>query len=860
MNKNFFIVYSQSLFVYNSISRKISAPFYLFFLFFWGIHFALSAEGIPQVQISDTRQQIDLNGDWSFKKKGEDDWRNINLPSVTDEIGDLFFRRSFEITENARNSQLILVFEGINFASKIKFNEQYISSQSHGFTAIEIPIPHKLIRYSGDNTLEIEVNTKLRNNSIPLRHALLSPLPVRGIFRDIYIEVQPAIAIGPVDIQSELFNRSTTAKIKLLVETVAAQFVRDLMDLDAESLKVICSIRSEKSQNQVLARAQQNFELNDELKNQTNLVVEVPNPTMWSLSSPNLYTVEISIQHGNNQIDQIKKKIGIRKLALSSYSLLLNDAPLQVKGIGFLEDSNRIITSGNALATLQEIKSSGFNTISWHVPPLHHALNLTDSLGILNILNVPLWNVPGGVLADEEFDERVSSLITKIVTLAASHPSVLALSLGQGFDPASDGTQFFLSRQIEQTRENHPFFITAGFRGYDTMLSQIKLDFISFDLTLNSGNDWKGWLAGWLQQGQENPLLFSNISVPYFETKSDSENVSIYEATQAHYLKELIKQIQEEPTMGYVLSSLYDWQLSYPSMLSLKNSGKNLLPIGLATVENVPRMSLNMIQNFNKGTGYQFEFQQTMQEGLDIVFILYGLFIIIFFLYFFRKDHRLRGNFIRILSRPFGFHQELKDGRKIPWFTTLIILFSSISSWGLILGSVFSFLQNHPLFDFLISQLSPLSSVNIVLIYISWYPILGIIGFSLFIAGLITILAFIIKFLSIITGRYLSFRNALTLTYWESCIFIFLLPIAFIFYRLMYVTPIRFLLLLLLIIFLVWYIYKIFLGIRTIFSIKPGLIIALFICIPLILIAVLDILYNQNTGLNAHLVYILHLW
>lgn len=856
---------SNFLFFQAHLSTKISMSFkpcfvFIFFclaaLFFW---LPLYSQEPDQTLDTETRQVIDLNGEWSFKKKGETDWRKIVLPSPTEKIGDLFFRRTFEIPANIGDSQFFIVFEGINFSSRIKLNDQYLSSQSYGHTSILTPIPKNLLRLRGSNVLEVEVNTSLGNKTIPLRQALLSPLPLRGIFRDIYLTIQPAMTISSVVVKSELANSLSAAKLDLEIEILSTELAFNTMVADNDSPKVVCVVRDEES-NQILATAEQSFRLNNELKNQIQLSMEFQNPKLWSLVFPNRYSVEVRILYKNKLIDEVEQKIGIRELKLDNNHLFLNGELLPVKGVTFLENKSRILTDEQALTLLQEIKSNGFNTITWHNPPPAHVLELTDSLGLLNILRVPLWNVPGAVLSDPEFSGRMSSLLGKMVQLASNHASVLALSLGDGFDASSVGTQSFISDQLNVVGTENQFFITSGFRNYDSSLSEFAFDFITFNLTLHGYSDWRKWLANWIDEGSGIPILYSDISVPYTATRSDSENVSIYEAIQAQKLKKLIEDIQKEPTLGFMLAALYDWQISYPSVLSLKTSDRNLLPIGLFTVSNEPRMSLSMMQNLNKGTGYQFEFQQNTIERFDTIFIVYGLIVIVLFLIFFRRDHRLRGNFIRILSRPFGFYIELKDGRKIPWFTTSIILITSASSWGLILGSVFSFLRHHPLFDFLISQFSPSNTVNIVLIYMSWYPILGIIGFSLWTAVLITVLAFYVLFLSLITRRRLSIRNSLTLVYWESCIFIFLLPVAFIFYRLMIISPIRLLLLLLLIIFLIWYIYRIFTGIRTVFTIRPGMTIALFVGIPIILILVLDILYNQSNGLNAQLVYLIHLW
>ncbi len=815
------------------------------------------------IPVTATRKFVDLNGEWTYRKRGEAVWQSVSLPHPTEEIGHLFYRRTFSLERDTSASQSFLVFEGINFSSRVRLNDQYISTQSHGHTSFQVLIPSSLLRLGSDNILEVEVNTALDDRSIPLRHALLSPRPLRGIFRDICLVTLPSLAIYSARMDADFFPDLSAVKLNFQIEVGAHELALPRSSLaDPASLqpRLVYMIREERLQDRIVASGEQTIEFTDDLRQLVDVSFDLPNPRLWNLSSPRRYILELQLRQGETVLDSYRQKIGLRELTLGKNEIHLNGTPTPLKGITYVEDRQRVLTRRDALSILQKIKALGFNTISWFSPPPDHTVSAADSLGILSIFQLPVWNVPGSVLADPGYQERAGSLFEELSKLTSRHASGIALSLGEGFDPASAGTHDFLGNLLTAAGARKSFFLTAGFRNYDDSLSELRLDFLTFDLTFHRRNEWRNWLARWLADGPGSPVLIADISIPYVSSRPDSENVSRYEAQQAYHLKNILSRIQREPNMGFVLSTLNDWRLCYPSMLSLSGSNKMNLPIGLADFDETPRMALNMVRNMNHGTGYQFEFEKHPEDHADVIFIIYGLVIITVFLYFFRKDHRLHGNFIRVLSRPFGFHVELKDGRRTIWPITIIILLTSVSTWGLILGGAFSFLRTHPLFDFLISQLSPIILINTLLIEMSWHPIPGVAGFSIVVALILSALGIYVFFLSLTTGRNLSIRGAMTLVYWESCIFIFLLPMAFILYRLLSLAPIRLLLLVLLGIFILWYVYRIFVGVQTVLAFSPGLTVALILGIPLLAAIVLDILYNQTRGLNAQLGYLFHIW
>src|SRR5690606_33800433 len=68
--------------------------------------------------------------------------------------------------------------------------------------------------------------------------------------------------------------------------------------------------------------------------------VHVPNPSLWHFDHPNLYTVSIEVNDGNNIKDKISQRYGYRKIEIKGDKLYLNNEPIRLPGIEWMPGSH----------------------------------------------------------------------------------------------------------------------------------------------------------------------------------------------------------------------------------------------------------------------------------------------------------------------------------------------------------------------------------------------------------------------------------------------------------------------------------------------------------------------------------------
>lgn len=157
--------------------------------------------------------------------------------------------------------------------------------------------------------------------------------------------------------------------------------------------------------------------------------VTVPKPALWAPGSPNLYDLEIAVP-GEAGVQQ---RVGLRELRRRGSTLLLNGAPVQLRGASIHEDAPGRGDGVNATdmdAIVRDLQSIGANaTRAQH--PLHPALlERLDAAGILLWMGIGPVDAPGawtsrGPKLQAQARRRVRTTYFQTQT----HPSIIAWNL-----------------------------------------------------------------------------------------------------------------------------------------------------------------------------------------------------------------------------------------------------------------------------------------------------------------------------------------------------------------------------------------------------------------------------------------------
>jgi hypothetical protein len=171
----------------------------------------------------------------------------------------------------------------------------------------------------------------------------------------------------------------------------------------------------------------------------TQARVTIDNPSLWTPDHPNLYDLDLKV----GAESEYRARVGLREVTRDGTRLMLNGAPLSLRGASIQED---IRGSGDALSPtdqdtlVNELKALGANATRSQHPLDLGLLERLDAAGILVWQGIGPVDSPGYWSSNTPALERLAEKRARItVRQAQTHPSIIAWNLanevaGNGHD------------------------------------------------------------------------------------------------------------------------------------------------------------------------------------------------------------------------------------------------------------------------------------------------------------------------------------------------------------------------------------------------------------------------------------------
>jgi beta-galactosidase len=372
---------------------------------------------------------MDLPGDDGPDKIGPFSKKSPGNGNSTGHVigGTGWYRKSFTLGKSDEGKTAILNFDGVYMETEVWVNGKKAGIHKNGYTPFWFDITSLLNGSGKTNVVAVKVNNTGRNSRW---------YSGSGIYRNAHLTIVPTVHIATWGVSvttpeikqnTALVNVSVTARNDGEKE-VNAQITIKLTDKDGKPA----------------GSANGNIMLARKGENTATKQIEVINPILWSVESPDLYNAEITIKAGKEGSDIFNQAFGIRSIKFSAgKGFLLNGKPVELKG-GCMHHDNGLLGSA-AFDRAEErrvelMKANGYNAIRCaHNPPSSAFLDACDRLGMLVIDEfTDMWESYKNPQDYSRFFREWSDKdLTDMIMRDRNHPGIIMWSIGNEIPESS---------------------------------------------------------------------------------------------------------------------------------------------------------------------------------------------------------------------------------------------------------------------------------------------------------------------------------------------------------------------------------------------------------------------------------------
>ena len=391
---------------------------------------------------------LDDNQSYSNKEVSEAGWSDIQLPhdwsikldfdnSVGGSAGFIpggigWYRKSFKAPDYYKDKKVSILFDGIFHQSDVYINGHHLGFRPYGFVSIEYDLTPYL-KIGEDNTIAVRVDrtgdgARWYTGSGIYRHAWLN------IVNPIHIETYGTYVTTPTITKD-------AAGIKI-VTTVVNSGNRD------ETLTISQRVLNA-SGKEVAKSGQKKITLAANTSTDTKQEFSLKNPAIWSIETPNMYTMETTIKSGSKTLDIYKTPFGVRTIKwCKDNGFMLNGERVKLKGMCLHQDAGSMGTAVPDRADerrLEILKEYGCNAIRCaHNQPTPEFLDMCDRMGFV-VINEAFDKWKSGYY-EKYFDEWWQKDLENMILRDRNHPSIILWSIGNEVQEAWEDPSISIPR------------------------------------------------------------------------------------------------------------------------------------------------------------------------------------------------------------------------------------------------------------------------------------------------------------------------------------------------------------------------------------------------------------------------------
>ena len=389
------------------------------FNFDWKFALGDAAENSAENFDDTTWRKLDLPHDWSIEGKSEK-----NNPSGGDggfyPTGTGWYRKTFSAPTEWKNQKIAIYFEGVYMNAEVFINGKSVGIQPYGYTSFEYDLTPYL-KLGQQNTIAVKVDNSQQKNCRWYSGS--------GIYRNVWLMVRNSVHVknwGVAISTLEVKNNKAVVGVKTIIKNETP-----VLEVVMLSTAII------DGKGKTVANASGKIELQPNEEKEVIQTIDVENPKLWSLETPNRYQAKVSIAKESKSIDVVTIDFGIRTIKFSAENgFVLNDKKILLNGGCVHHDNGALGAAAYDRAEERKVellKAAGFNALrTSHNPPSEAFLDACDRLGMLVIDEAfDGWREKKNTFDYASiFDKWWKHDVESMVLRDRNHPSVIMWSIG----------------------------------------------------------------------------------------------------------------------------------------------------------------------------------------------------------------------------------------------------------------------------------------------------------------------------------------------------------------------------------------------------------------------------------------------
>lgn len=432
--------------------------------FHYGRHPLDVPDGFPHEGVPAERgRTIPVPANWQFHGYGRPHYSSCLYPFPLDPphvpldtpIG--CYWREFAIPDEWNGRDVRIVFEGVDSAFHLWVNGALAGYGQGSHYTSEFRIADKL--KPGVNVLAVKVYQWSVGSYLESQ----DKWRMSGIFRDVYLIAPAAVMMRDVRVQTRFPEdySSSLLDIRLSLANVstAAQSVRVSAKLTNEAGEAVWS-REAEQWTIAPGTSASGVEL--------LWSGDIRSPRLWTAETPHLYTLLLTLtDEGGASLEVKRVSVGFRDIRIDRGRLLVNGAPITLKGVNRNEFDPRLgfVTTPDAMRRdIELMKRHNVNAVRLsHYPNDIRWLDLCDRYGLYVIDEADLETHGFHFAGDEsllsndpEWTEAYVQRAQRMVERDKNHPCIILWSLGNesGYGANHDAMAAWV-RDADPTRPIH---------------------------------------------------------------------------------------------------------------------------------------------------------------------------------------------------------------------------------------------------------------------------------------------------------------------------------------------------------------------------------------------------------------------